>query len=203
MTTVVPASPKATPLSFSVISRRASSRSFVTRTPLPAASPSVLMTYGGFMVARKLERRHLDLRNAPYCAVGYARDREELLHVGLRALRSCAPSYPGTDDHFALRAKPVRETVHQRRLGSDDEEVGLELRCRRGHTRDAVCRDAVIARSDDDVRALRQNVRERVFSRAGSDDDAARHAVRTNCSRSGPTPTTEIVTPIFSSRNRT
>ncbi len=52
MITVVPASPNASPLSFSSMSRHASSKSFVTSTPFPAASPSVLMTNGADIVSR-------------------------------------------------------------------------------------------------------------------------------------------------------
>ena len=44
ITTVVPAAPKLEPESLSATSARASSRSSVTRTPLPAARPSVLIT---------------------------------------------------------------------------------------------------------------------------------------------------------------
>ena len=68
---------------------------------------------------------------------------------------------------------------------------------------DTVGRDARVAGRDDDVRALGQGPGQRVFARARADDDAAPHEGRTNCSRPGPTPTTEMVTPVVCSRNRT
>ncbi len=46
MTTRCPASPKASPESLAVTSARASSNERATRTPLPAANPSVLTTHG-------------------------------------------------------------------------------------------------------------------------------------------------------------
>ena len=60
-----------------------------------------------------------------------------------------------------------------------------------------------VARGDDDLGALGEGPGERVLARARADDDAASHAVRTNCSRPGPTPTTEMGTPVVSSRNLT
>ena len=52
MTMVRPASPNAAPDSLAVTSWRASSRVCATSTPLPAASPSVLITQGPGSVSR-------------------------------------------------------------------------------------------------------------------------------------------------------
>ncbi len=52
ITTWRPASPKAEPDSLAVTSARASSIVCATSTPLPAASPSVLMTHGPGIVSR-------------------------------------------------------------------------------------------------------------------------------------------------------
>ena len=52
MTMLRPAAPKAAPESLALTSARASSMVRATRTPLPAAKPSVLTTQGPGSVAR-------------------------------------------------------------------------------------------------------------------------------------------------------
>ena len=69
MTTVRPASPKASPASLARTSASASARSSVTSTPLPAASPSVFTTYGGAIVCRNSIASSASAKT-PYRAVG-------------------------------------------------------------------------------------------------------------------------------------
>ena len=97
----------------------------------------------------------------------------------------------------------IGEPVDEGYLRTDDEEVRVEFARGRRDARQSVCRDPGVA-GVTRTSALFASAHARACSRAPDpDDDAARHEVRTNCSRPGPTPTTEIVTPIRSSRKRT
>ena len=116
---------------------------------------------------------------------------------------SNAPSAPGPITGTPIGSESVGEAVDQRRLGADDDQVGVDLfdRCvggrdRLGHTG--------IARGDHDVSGSRQHMGERVLA-APAADDADPHAVakETNCSRPGPTPTRRTGTPICSDKNAT
>ena len=91
--TVVPASPNASPLSFSSMSRHASSKSFVTSTPFPAASPSVLITYGADIVFKNAIASVV-LLNVPYCAVGTEAAFKKSF-INAFDPSSSAPSSPG------------------------------------------------------------------------------------------------------------
>ena len=57
ITTVRPASPNDSPASLARTSATASSSDVATSTPLPAASPSVLVTHGPGSAAQELDRR--------------------------------------------------------------------------------------------------------------------------------------------------
>ena len=127
---------------------------------------------------------------------------QDLLHEGLGPLQERTV---GTRPHdgLALGAQAVGQAGHERRLGPDDVQVGLDLldrhvgdRDRRGHAR--------VARRHDHVGRARQHVRERVLA-ATAADDADPHAVakETVCSRPGPTPTRRTGTPICSERKAT
>ena len=87
--------------------RDASSRSSVTSTPLPAARPSVLMTYGGVIVAKERQRRVFVVEDA----VGRARDvraREELLQVRLRTFEAARRRRPDRRPSCPARASRRR-----------------------------------------------------------------------------------------------
>ena len=133
----------------------------------------------------------------------HPRRAQHLFHEGLRPLEERAVG-ARPQDGAALGPQGVRQARHERRLGADDVEVGLDLLHRlvighgdrRGH--------AGVARRHDDVGRARQHVGERVFA-AAAPDDADPHAVakETVCSRPGPTPTRRTGTPICSDRKDT
>ena len=93
MTTRWPASPNAFPDSFAATSRSASSRSSVTSTPFPAASPSVLTTYGPG-IERRYWRASSSLENASQRAVGTPASEAHRFMNSLDPSRR-APSAPG------------------------------------------------------------------------------------------------------------
>ena len=122
--------------------------------------------------------------------------------IRLRAFEA-RPVGAGTDHGLTLGAQLVGQAVDDLLIGANDEEIGVEFGRGGRHALDAVGGDARVAGSHDDVRALGQSPRQGVLARARADDDTAPHEGRTNCSRPGPTPTTEMVTPVVCSRNVT
>ena len=133
---------------------------------------------------------------------GNSGTREELLHECLGSFELGAVGARAKDG-LPLGPQIIGEPVDHLLIGPDDEEIGLELRRGRRDARDAVRRDTGVPRRHDDLSALREGPRQCVFTRARANDDAAPHEGRTNCSRPGPTPTTEMVTPVVASRNFT
>ena len=108
---------------------------------------------------------------------------------------------PGPEDDLARGAQVVGQPGHQRSLGPNDVEVGLDL-LDRGLVHLDRARHAGVSRRDHHVCGARQGVRQRVLA-ATAADDADPHAVakETVCSRPGPTPTNRTGTPICSERN--
>ena len=84
-----------------------------TNTPLPAASPSALITQGGRATDKRLRRRH-------------ARGAHHVLREALRPFdrRSRAAR---AEDRDAVLAQRVGNAFDERRLGPDDDEVDGEL----------------------------------------------------------------------------
>ena len=136
---------------------------------------------------------------------------QELLHVGLGPLEPGALG-AGAEHESAGVAQPVGEPFHERCLGPDHVQVGLDLLHRLAADGDgtrtvetAGAGHRGVPRRDDHLRVARQHRRQRVLA-ATRTDDADLHAANpsrrcTNCSRPGPVPTIDTGTPIWSSRN--
>ena len=90
---------------------------------------------------------------------------EEFFHVGLGTLEASTLG-ARAHDGLTLSAKVVCETLDERLLGSDHEEIGLEFRRGRTDARDAMCGNAGVARRHDDFPALGEGPRQGVFARA-------------------------------------
>ena len=139
----------------------------VTSTPLPAASPSVLITHGPGSVRRK-PTRGLDLGEAGVAGGGDAGGRHQLLHPRLRALEP-APSAPGRRRAARRRAarRPGRPPAAPR---ADDEQVGVDL-LGRGRP---PSRGSRVARRHDHLGGAGQHVGQRMLA-ASRPDDADPH----------------------------
>ena len=194
ITTRRPASPKAVPASLAPTSSTASAREAVTSTPLPAASPSVLTTYGPASAAQEGDRR---VRRESNTAVGRGRHAgigQHLLHPGLGPLQP-GPVGAGAEHQLAGGPQPVGQPGDQRRLGADHVQVGVDLLGRLGGALDvrppaqptpampglpgATTTDAVRARADGHG----------VLAAARADDADPHHDAKdTNWSRPGPDP---------------
>ena len=106
--------------------RSASARSSVTTTPLPAASPSSLTTYGG---AERVERR-VDLvgRRCRRAASAVGTPAAAMTSLANALEPSSAGGRGGRPEAGDTRGPHgVGDAGDQRRLGPDDDEVGAEL----------------------------------------------------------------------------
>ena len=161
--------------------RAAAARSVVTMTPLPAARPSSLTTYGGPNASRAAATS-----SAPCAQPGgrgrHAGGRHHVLGEGLRALEPGGLARrPEAGD--ARGGDGVGDAGDERRLGADDHQVGAEIDGQRGHGlaghrvdvvqgRDG--RDAGVARGGVhlvDIRVAGQGEGQGVLAPAGTDDE--------------------------------
>ena len=107
---------------------RAASRSAVTTTPLPAARPSALTTYGGpNSVERRLGSRHIEADPGP--GGRHARSRHDLLGKRLRPLQPGGVRGRSEADD-ALGSDRVGDAGDERRLRADDDQVDVQLSSR-------------------------------------------------------------------------
>src|SRR5205085_3110696 len=110
-----------------------------------------------------------------------------------------------SEDELALGPEAVGQPRHERRLGPDHEQVGVDL-FGPGGDRSG---DPWVPGRGHDVGRASQDVGQRVLPAAPADDadlhdsEAWRSANWTNCSRPGPTPTSLIGTPACRDRNST
>ena len=135
MTTRRPAPPKVAPESLARASAIASSRSAVTSTPLPAASPSVLTTHGPGS-DRRNSRGRTDLVKDAVAGGRHTGVRQHVLHPGFGALQP-GPVGARPEDQSAGGSQPIGQATYERLLGPDHEQVGVHdpraIRARRPH----------------------------------------------------------------------
>ena len=164
--------------------------SSVTSTPLPAASPSVLTTYGPGSVLAGSRGPRAPRRGGTSRGRRWARRRRRarsFIHAFEPS--SAAPSAPGPNTRRPCGPQPVGQPVDQRRLGTDDEQVGVDL-ARRRRRRTTGCPGCPGVTTTSAVRA---STSASACSRPPGPDDAdPHHDSCTNWSRPGPMPTKRI-----------
>ena len=151
---------------------------------------------------RRKARAVVDVVEGAVARGGHARGRDQLLHVRLRALDLGTVGARAEHD-LALRPQAVGQPVHERLLGADHEQVGLELLGRR------VDRPGIpgLPGRDDDVVVRRQH--ERQAGLPPPDPTTTTVTCRAHAgswtywSRPGPTPRRRIGTPTCCSRKAT
>ena len=111
--------------------RSAASRSSVTITPLPAARPSSLTTYGGPNSSRAATTSPMSTAE-PRVGGRHAGRRHDLLGEGLAALQRAA-ARRGAEDRDTGRADGVRDSGDQRRLRADTTRSAVSWTGECGH----------------------------------------------------------------------
>ena len=124
-TTRRPASPKLSPDSLAAMSASASSSESVTSTPLPAARPSVFTTQGPGS-SRRNAWAALGVVEGAVAGGGHAGLGQDLLHEGLGPLEP-GPVGAGAEHEAAIGAQLVGQAVHERLLGADHEQIGVDV----------------------------------------------------------------------------
>ena len=124
ITTRRPAGPNAAPDSLAAASAMAASRSSVTSTPLPAARPSVLTTHGPGSDRRNSTAGPTSSKT-PYAGGRHAGLGQQVLHPGLGALQP-GPVRARPEHQRPGGSQPVGQPIHQRLLGADHVQVGLD-----------------------------------------------------------------------------
>jgi len=94
----------------------------------------------------------------------YTGGRDQLLHPGLGALETGAVG-TGSEDEPAVGTQTISETVDERDLGSDDEQVRVDLVRWRVHA----AGNPGVPRADDDLCAPTEHVCESVLPTSAAD----------------------------------
>ncbi len=155
----------------------------------------------------------------PVAGRGHAGLGQDRLHERLRSFEAGSVG-AGAEHETAVGAQLVGQAVHQRLLGADHEQVGVDVFRRIGGDGDGKARagegevgrvrsvgrmgrHAGIAGGHHHVGGAGQRQRQGVLTPARADDADFHAANRTNCSRPGPTPTSLMGTPIWSAKKAT
>src|ERR1044071_2994467 len=177
-TTLSPAAPKTRRMSTSSIAASASARDAQISTPLPAARPSALITYGALRSPRYFFAAAAS-ENVANAAVGILFSRRISLANALLPSSRAARR----ENFKAALLEELGDAERERQLGTDHRQIDAVFLRERGELLDVVDRDrhelgaladAVVARRDEyflDARALPQLPNERVLAPAAADDE--------------------------------